>query len=753
MPRLPELLAPGGDLDAIKAAVMAGADAVYCGLGSFNARARATNIGLEELGGILALAHRHGCRVFLTLNIVMVESDLPRVIGLLNALVNTSIDGVIVQDLGLLHLLSRYFPRLAVHASTQLTTHNEGQLGFLAGLGVCRVNLARELDLEEIRAMSAAAHRLEMATEVFVHGSYCLCFSGVCYLSSIHGFDSGNRGRCSQPCRARYQTTPVGVDHPLNLVDNAAYGSAAELWEAGVDALKIEGRIKKFPYVYTVTRAWRRQLERLRRRVPVHADSADLHAVFNRGFSDGFLRGELSRDMFSDSPRNQAAQRLSEGPSRGRDLPGVSPFDGAYGEIAEVAATARRAIEGIGIDKISLRIRVTGEAGAPLRVSLEGPALSFSVASEISLAPRRDSSGAPPLDAASLQRRFEAIGAGEYRLGSLETEGLQPGLFLPFGQLRRLQRRVRFVLNGARETIAPHEPRELAPSRPAPIASAPSLGVLIASERDLALAGGGEAELYFRLPNELRADLPGAVELLCRNRQLTPWFPAILIGEDHAAAVELLRRVRPARLVTDNTGVAHRAAEAGIPWIAGPQLNIANSHALRALRRSAACVGAFVSNELSRAQIERIAAPEGFALFYSIFHPMQLLTSRQCPFHQVSGCDKDCMDDDCLGGCERSASLTNMRGDGFVLHKIRGDYPALFLDRHFLNTSIVADIPGRFTGFLVDLRDTETQTRAPADKAASIALFGRLLRGQPEAAEELGRRIGPTTCELYRRGI
>jgi putative protease len=746
-------LAPGGDIDSIKAAIVAGADAVYCGLDRFNARDRAANLSIEELGGVLGLAHAHDCRVFLALNIMMVESDISPLISLLDKLVNTSIDGVIVQDLGLLHLLCRHYPSLEVHGSTQLTTHNEGQIAFLAQLGVCRVNLARELDLAEIRTLAVAGRREHVSTEVFVHGSYCLGFSGICTLSSIHGFDSGNRGRCSQPCRARYQTTSAGVDHPLNLVDNAAYGDAKELWEAGVDALKIEGRIKQAPYVYAVTRAWRQQLERLYRQAPLHPDSPDLHAVFNRGFSNGYLRGHLGKDMFVDNPRNQSAQQLRDRPDPRADETASGTIEGAFDEIAELAATARREIARVSTEKAAVRISVSGDAGHPLRLVVQRPGGSFSMSSELPLVPRSDTSTAPLLDAELLLERFEAVAGTEYRLEQLEADQLQPDLFLPFREIRRLEERLLFVLNGSRAPVTAIDPEDLALPRRPPVVSPPTLAVLISSEQDLELAQATRAALHFQLPSSLHAGLPAAVDLLAKNRELTPWFPSILIGDDYAAAVELLRRARPPRLVTNNTGIAWEASKAGIPWIAGPQLNIANSYSLVCLERSPGCAGAFVSNELSLFQIRRIEPPEDFGLFYSIHHPMQLLTSRQCPLQRVSGCDRDHVDASCLRGCERSASLWNLRGDSFRVHKGKGDYASLYFGEHFLNTGIVADLPGLFSGFLIDLRDIETDTRVQGDKAGTIACFERLLRGRPGAAQELQRRISPTTCELYERGV
>ena len=150
MKRKIELLAPGGDIDSIKSAILAGADAVYCGLNKFNARNRATNINFEDLPGILRLAHKNNCEVFLCINIIILDSEIPALIKLLNKLVNTNIDGVIVQDLGLFYLLSKYFKSLKIHASTQLTTHNKGQIQLLSVLNARRVNLSRELNNQRV---------------------------------------------------------------------------------------------------------------------------------------------------------------------------------------------------------------------------------------------------------------------------------------------------------------------------------------------------------------------------------------------------------------------------------------------------------------------------------------------------------------------------------------------------------------------------------------------------------------------------
>ncbi|MEX3071495.1 U32 family peptidase [Vibrio alginolyticus] len=307
-----ELLAPGGDLEAIKAAIAAGADAIYCGLDRFNARNRAANLTLDNLNGVLTLAHQHNCKIFLTLNVLILESEIPAIVRLLSQLNTTSIDGVIVQDLGLAYLLKHHFPDLDVHASTQLNTHNEGQILFLNQLTASRVNLSRELNIDEIKHLAQFGREHNVMMEVFVHGSYCIGFSGICYISSARNGASGNRGRCSQPCREQYQTTKAGHHYPLNLKDNSAFGDLQALADAGVYSLKVEGRIKKSHYVYTVVDNWRQQIDRLCDGLELSDDTTELYTVFNRDFSNAFLQGNFGKAMYIDNPRDHAVKHFSK---------------------------------------------------------------------------------------------------------------------------------------------------------------------------------------------------------------------------------------------------------------------------------------------------------------------------------------------------------------------------------------------------------------------------------------------------------
>ncbi|EIO4086199.1 collagenase-like protease [Vibrio parahaemolyticus] len=307
-----ELLAPGGDLDSIKAAIAAGADAIYCGLDRFNARNRATNLTLDNLNGVLTLAHQHSCKIFLTLNVLILESEIPAIVRLLSQLNTTKIDGVIVQDLGLAYILKHHFPDLDVHASTQLNTHNEGQILFLNQLTASRVNLSRELNIDEIKHLAQFGREHNVMMEVFVHGSYCIGFSGICYISSARNGASGNRGRCSQPCREQYETTKTGNNYPLNMKDNSAFGDLKALADAGVYSLKVEGRIKKSHYVYTVVDNWRQQIDRLCEGLKLSEDTTELYTVFNRDFSNAFLQGDFGKAMYIDNPRDHAVKHFSK---------------------------------------------------------------------------------------------------------------------------------------------------------------------------------------------------------------------------------------------------------------------------------------------------------------------------------------------------------------------------------------------------------------------------------------------------------
>lgn len=746
MKRKIELLAPGGDVDSIKSAIIAGANAVYCGLDRFNARNRAANITFENLQGILRLAHKNNCEVFLTLNIIIVDTEIPALFSLLNKLVNTSIDGVIVQDLGMFYLLSKYFKSLNIHASTQLTTHNEGQIKFLNKLNASRANLSRELSIQEIKKLTAFGQKNKILTEVFVHGSYCISFSGICYMSSVLGGRSGNRGRCSQPCRERYSTTLAGKNFPLNLKDNSAFFDLKELYEAGVASLKIEGRIKEFEYVYTVVNSWNKQLEYFYKNNSILNDNSDLYKVFNRDFSNAFLKGAINKDMFIDDPMSYSTKHLSNLNKNDSKEKLLKDQIELYKGKEDTRTFVKSKIQDLSIAKIPLVIAISGEYGKPLKVSVKTPSTSFIVLSKINLA----NVGTEVLTHKMVLNRLKAINETEYFIEHLDLNSIQADLYLPFKELTSIKKRLLFILNGSKEIIDPIETPLI--KRPN-VKLKPTLSVLISSQEDLHLADKTTADLYFQFPNSIKNKNVEFINLFKENNNMIPWFPSVLIGEDYEAAVDFLNKLHPNRIVTDNTGIAYDAYKKGISWIAGPFLNTINSFSLLCLKENFNCEGAFISNEISRRQIKTINSPADFKLFYRIYHPIVMMTSRQCLFHQVSGCEKDQIDTSCIQSCNKSATITNLKEVDFYIEKTKGNYNSIYNNENFLNTDIIKDIPDTFSSFFIDLRDIKTETKANPDKSVIIRHFENLIQGDADAIKELRQNIHPTTNTQYKKGI
>ena len=742
-----ELLAPGGNVDSIKAAILAGANAIYCGLDKFNARNRAVNIDFDDLQGVLHLAHKHNCEIFLTLNIIILESEFSALVSLLNKLQNTSIDGVIVQDIGLLYVLRKHFPSLNIHASTQMTTHNEGQIKFLSKLSATRVNLSRELNLKEIKALSSAAHQQKMLTEVFVHGSNCISFSGICYMSSVHGGNSGNRGRCSQPCRDRYLTTTAGKEYPLNLKDNSAIYDLRELYDAGADSLKIEGRIKGSDYVYTVVDTWRKQLDTFYRTDKVGEENSILYKVFNRNFSNTLLKGDISKDMFIDNPRDHSIKHLSEVNS----YASVDELEKGqlklYKEKEEIKSSVEDKINSVSAIKASLQINLSGEPAAPLKVVVKTPDSEFEVFSKCNLLDK----GTEALTKEMVLKRFKAFNDTEYFIEDLNLEEIKGDVYISFKELTALKKRILLILNDSREIL---EPVKLpAIKRLTKENKKPNLSVLISSVEDVSFVDETNAQIYFQLPNSFKGKLDAYVDLFTQNEKLIPYFPSVIIGEDYDVAVDFLHCVKPKLIVTNNTGIAYEAYQLGIDWIAGPHLNMANSYSLLSLKEDFNCSGAFISNELNKQQIQNIKRPEDFQLHYSLYHPIVLMTSRQCLFHQVTGCVKNMVDNTCIQSCEKHSSITNLKKDSFLIEKSKGNYHSLYNINNYLNTAILNDLPNVFSSCMIDLRDVKTETKLNFGKREVISIFEGLLNGSADSEKDVKKAIHPSVNGQYKKGI
>ena len=336
----PELLAPAGDMHSLKAAVNAGADSVYIGGKSYSARASANNFDICEISEALDYCLLRGVKLFVTVNTLYKETEVGEVIEYISKLYEMGVTALIIQDIGLAKIIKTHFPDIKLHASTQMTAHNLEDVKFLKAFGFDRIVLSRELSLKEIKNIKENSN---MQIETFVHGALCISYSGQCLMSSMIGGRSGNRGRCAQPCRRRYEMGCNGdiienkSKYILSLKDICTIDIIPELINAQIDSFKIEGRMKKPEYVAGVTSIYRKYLDNVQnvicdiqlgdkrsekgsldkgagalategsRTGVVIKDKQTLAQLFNRGnFSDGYYMISKSRDMMSmESPKNQ----------------------------------------------------------------------------------------------------------------------------------------------------------------------------------------------------------------------------------------------------------------------------------------------------------------------------------------------------------------------------------------------------------------------------------------------------------------
>lgn len=307
--RLPELLAPAGSPDSLRAAINAGADAIYFGGGEHNARINAHNFTNEELEYSIKLLHDHGRKAYITLNTLLCDREITDYLHFAEFLYRAGADALIVADLGGACAIHRIIPEFELHASTQMSGHNTESAGFLQKLGFSRMVCAREMPKEDIAEFVKDS---PIEAEVFVHGALCVCHSGQCLFSSLVGGRSGNRGECAQPCRLPYGQTPNNMKYPLSLKDLSLANHLSFLVKAGVSSLKIEGRMKSPEYVYGVTKAFRTLLDCASD--ATHTELESLAGVFSRGgFTDGYFEKNIGSSMLgvrSDSDK-QSSKRIT----------------------------------------------------------------------------------------------------------------------------------------------------------------------------------------------------------------------------------------------------------------------------------------------------------------------------------------------------------------------------------------------------------------------------------------------------------
>ena len=512
-----ELLSPAGGYDALVAAVQSGADAVYMGFGAFNARRSAKNFTDEDFASAVRYCHLRGVRVFLTLNTLVTDRELPQAAEALRNASRMGVDAVLVQDWGLLTLAREIVPDLPIHASTQMSLFTLGGANEAAALGMERVVLARELCRDDIAEICKGCGA---EIEIFGHGALCMCYSGQCEMSAVLGQRSGNRGACAQPCRLPYGVNaPCRNGYPLSLKDANLSACLQDMERVGVDCLKIEGRMKRPEYVAVVTGIYRRLLDE--RRQPTAAEDAALEQVFSRsGFTDGYWRGKKGKAMFGTRPENAP-------------------------EPKELFAKAREVYEnGRENRKIPVTLRLTVRRGEPVRLGGTCDAHGgVTIAMAQGDAPEEARNRA--VTAEELRQRLSKTGGTVFTADSVEIE-LDEGLMVSASVINGLRREVLDELAARREDIparrelpasplpdAPEPPQEMAftvsVSRACQVtaellAEKPAIVYVPAEELDGLEATGlhGETELCAVLPRVFRtADEQPLRAMLERHPEVT----------------------------------------------------------------------------------------------------------------------------------------------------------------------------------------------------------------------------------------
>ena len=417
-----ELLAPAGSPEALMAAVQAGADAVYLGLGPFNARRNAKNFTPETLPDQVAYCHQRGTKVYLTLNTLVTDRELPQAAETAAQAARAGVDAILVQDLGVARLLRETCPDVALHASTQMTVHDLDGVKACADLGMTRVVLSRELSASAIRRI---CEQSPVEVEVFAHGALCMCYSGQCWLSAVLGGRSGNRGLCAQPCRLAFRWPgDKGESRPLSLKDLSLVRQLRELEEMGVACLKIEGRMKRPEYVWVVTSVYAAALREGRE--PTAEEVRRLEAAFSRqGFTQGYYNDRKGPAMFG---------WRKEGTKDPEDLFREARQTYGRGEhrLTPVTFAARVKAE----QPVTLTVR--DDAGHTADAAGEPPQQAVN----------------RPVTAEQIANQLKKTGGTVYRTEDVSVE-TEDGLALPLSAVNALRREALAKLDQARTAVPP----------------------------------------------------------------------------------------------------------------------------------------------------------------------------------------------------------------------------------------------------------------------------------------------------------
>ncbi len=622
-----ELLSPAGSRTALEAAVQSGADAVYMGFGAFNARRNAKNFTDEEFADAVAYCHLRGVRVFLTLNTLLTDRELPQAAEVLRKASRMGVDAVLVQDWGVLTLAQAVTPDLPIHASTQMSLFTSGGARWAERLGMERVVLARELSREDI---ANVCRNCGAEIEVFVHGALCMCYSGQCTMSALIGQRSGNRGACAQPCRLPYGVNgPCKNQFPLSLKDANLSAYLQELGDMGVACLKLEGRMKRPEYVAVITSIYRRLMDE--KRSPTAEESRALEQAFSRsGFTDGYYRHQKGPAMFGTRPENAP-------------------------EPKELFAQARAVYEnGKENRKIPVNLRLTVKRGEAVRL---GGACAACGGVAIAMA-----TGNIPEEARNravteeeLRQRLSKTGGTVFAADRIEIE-LDDGLMVSASAVNALRRELLDEL-AARRTDVPQRrslPTPALPEQETFSPAAPKLTCSIARLDQLTDALADGAEMIY-VPIEL---LPGLKDY-CGRAKLCAVLPRVWRDGDEADFRKILETT-PALSAVSIGNAGHMAIVEGLPLERRGDfgLNVFNSRAV-AFWQGQGLDSVTVSFELRHQQVRELRKYlpcEGI-----VYGRLPLMVTENCMIGNAGNCHGD------KRLCQGENTLTDRTGARFPL--------------------------------------------------------------------------------------
>ena len=598
-----ELLAPAGSMEALRAAVCNGADAVYLGADTFNARINARNFSAADLQEAVVYCHVRGVKVHLTLNTLVLDREMPRAAELIRLAASCGVDAFIVQDLGVVSLCRQLAPDVPIHASTQMSIHSlEGVLE-AAALGCSRVVLARELPAEEIAHI---CKKSPVEIEVFVHGALCMCYSGQCYLSSVIGRRSGNRGQCAQPCRlpygyGRFESTR----YPLSLKDNCLAGELDELRRMGVASIKIEGRMKRPEYVAIVTRAYRTVLNGGKL---TPSDLQELETAFSRqGFTDGYFRGQTGSDMFG---------RRQEGE-----------------DTADLFASARATYEQGEPQRIGVRFYAMIRRGEPAQLAVEDPDGNLCR----TRGPVPEQAVYRSLTPQDLEQQLKKTGGTPYLCTAVRSS-LDPDLMLPASAINAMRRDVIAELTAKRGRAAPARLNAYdEPPRYDGIAGEPQLTIAVRTAGQITSRMLSMKPTVLYVPLSELAEHPDLPQRVSVETQLAAILPRVIWSGELAPIARQLRTVYEMgvrQVLAGNLGQLHIARAAGFAVRGDFGLNIVNSRAMRYLREQG-LDSQLLSFELTLPQIRDISKAVPAELL--IYGRLPLMLMENCVMKNRTG--------------------------------------------------------------------------------------------------------------------